>query len=155
MAKLKHIGARPQQLVSKQFYKDLWTNLLRTPKAILTTISGAVYKPHRDIAKFEDNFKDYGPEFANPTDKNAIVRNGKKALWYAGKVALPLGGGVFSLLPKFFANIGRGMNHAIHETFEGIRDSKWHWNPKKWNLKPWKFSKTQEAFGKAFSWNKK
>lgn len=154
MAKVKHIAARPQQLWSKQFYTDLGKNILRTPKAILTTISGAVYKPHRDIVKFEDNFKDYGPEFANATDKNAIVRNGKKALRGIGKVAAPITGGL-SLLPKFFANVGRGINHAIHETFEGIRDSKWHWNPRKWNLKPWKFSKTQEAFGKAFSWNKK
>ena len=77
-------------------------------------------------------------------------------MWLTGKVVTPtLTAGTFGLLPKFFANIGRGMNHAIHETFEGVRDSKRHWNPKKRNLKPWKFSKTLESFGKAFSWNKK
>lgn len=153
-AKVKHIVARPQQLWSKQLYKDIGKNILKTPKAILTTITGAFYKPHRDSVKFEDSFKDYGPEFANPTDKSKLMRVGKKALWGAGKVAVPVTGGL-SLLPKFFANVGRGMNHAIHETFEGIRDSKFHFNPMKWNLKSWKFSKTKEAFRKAFGWNVK
>lgn len=155
-AKMNHIVARPQQLVSGGFWKDLGKNILKTPGAILTTLSGAVYKPHRDKVKFEDNFKDYGPTFGpDAADKNRLVRNGKKALWVGGKVAAPLGGGVFSLLPKFFANIGRGMNHFMHETTEGIRDSKRHWNPKNRNFRPWKYSKTKEAFGKAFSWNKK
>ena len=67
---MQHIYARPQQLISGGFWKDLGKNILKTPRAILTTLSGAVYRPHRDKVKFEDNFKDYGPEFANPTDKN-------------------------------------------------------------------------------------
>lgn len=123
----------------------------------MTTVTGAVYKPHRDKVKFEDNFKDYGPTFGpDAKDKNWFVRNGKKALWFGGKFAMPtLTAGTWSLFPKFFANVGRGLNHVIHETFEGIRDSKWHWNPKNWNLKTWKFSKTKESFGKAFSRNKK
>lgn len=62
-AKVNHIVARPQQLVSGGFRKDLGKNILKTPGAILTTLSGAVYRPHRDKVKFEDNFKDYGPTF--------------------------------------------------------------------------------------------
>ncbi|MBP6910290.1 hypothetical protein KBC03_01695 [Patescibacteria group bacterium] len=58
-------------------------------------------------------------------------------------------------MPKFVANVNRGINHFIHEAFEGVRDSKFKRNPMKWNLKSWKFSKTKEAFTKAFSWNKK
>lgn len=88
-AKLHHIAARPQQLISGKFYKDLGKNIIKTPGAILTTLSGALYRPHRDKVKFEDNYKDYGPEFANPTDKSKIVRFGKKALWFGGKVAVP------------------------------------------------------------------
>jgi len=142
--------------MSGGFWKDLGKNIIKTPGAILTTITGAVYRPHRDKVSFVDNFKDYGPEFANPADKSAIVRGGKKALRFAGKVAAPtMTAGVWSLMPKFFANVGRGMNHALVETAEGIRDSKRHWNPKKRNLKPWRYAKTKESFLKAVSWNKK
>lgn len=77
-------------------------------------------------------------------------------MWRGGKIAAPtLTAGVWSVFPKFFANVGRGLNHVYHETLDGIRDSKWHWNPKNWNLKPRKYSKTKESFAKAFSWNKK
>ena len=156
VAKGQHIIARPQQLWSKWFWKDIGKNIMRTPAAIWTTISGAVYRPHRDKVKFENNFKDYGPEFANPTDTSKLVRWGKNALWFAGKVAAPtLTAWVWSIAPKFFANISRGANHFLHEAAEGLRDSKWHRNPKNRNLKPWKFSKTREAFAKAFSSNKK
>lgn len=38
-AKMQHIVARPQQLWSKAFYKDIGKNILKTPKAMLTTIT--------------------------------------------------------------------------------------------------------------------
>jgi len=42
----------------------------------------------------------------------------------------------------------------VHETFEAVKESKRHRNPKNRNLKTFKYSKTKEAVKRAFSWNK-
>lgn len=81
-AKVMHVDARPQQLWNKAFWKDLGKNIIRTPKNILTSIGAAFYKPLRGKAKFEDNFKDYGPTFG-PDAKDYKVL--KKSSRFAGK----------------------------------------------------------------------
>ncbi len=92
-AKAHHIIAKPQQILDKEFWKDLGKNIMKTPKAIWKTISGAVYRPDRGKEKLEDNFKDYGKTWGpDADDKNGFVRNAKKATWYAGKVAAPITG---------------------------------------------------------------
>lgn len=143
-AKVHHFFAKPQQIFSKELYKNARTNIKRIPKAIGTTISGALYKPHRGKEKFVDNFTDAGKTWGpDADDKNWFVRNGKKLTWFLGK---PI---------KFGHNILRGVWHAPIELAESVRDAKWHWNPKNWDMKRLKFSKTKESFLKAFGWNRK
>jgi hypothetical protein len=69
---------------------------------------------------------------------------------FIGKFLEPFGG----TLPKFSANASRGIHHVIHETLDAVKDSKRHRNPKKRNFNTFKYKKTKEAFGRAFSWDK-
>jgi len=145
-AKINATLARPQDIFYGKYRTDIGKNIIRTPKAIAKTISGTFYKPHRDGVQFEDVYKWYGPTRWPNTQKYKI----KKVPRFVGKFLAPFGG----VLPKFGANLGRWFNHLVHETFEAVKESKRHRNPKNRNLKTFKYSKTKEAVKRAFSWNK-
>lgn len=151
-AKVNASIARPQDIFHPKYRTDMGKNIMKTPKAMLKSITGGVYKPHRKETQFEDIYKGYNPTRWPGAKKQKTAKNVVRGV---GKIAgFPVAGGI-PIIPKFMANLTRGINHAVHETFEGIKDSKWHRNPKKWNLKTFKYSKTKEGFQRAFSRDKK
>ena len=151
-AKINASIARPQDIFHPKYRTDMGKNIMKTPKAMLKSITGGVYKPHRKETQFEDIYKGYNPTRWPGAKKQKTAKNVVRGV---GKIAgFPVAGGI-PIIPKFMANLTRGINHAVHETFEGIRDSKRHRNPKKWNLKTFKYSKTKEGFQRAFSRDKK
>jgi len=50
-------------------------------------------------------------------------------------------------------NYFRSGDNLRHETVEGIKNSKWHRNPRKRNFKTFKYPKTREAFRRSFHWD--
>jgi hypothetical protein len=148
------IFARPQQLFTKQFWKDIGHNVVHTPEAILKTIWGTVNKDLRSTKKhtyFRNVVQDYG-KTRWPDSKNRF----KKTLWFLGKfVGINPATWNITPVPKFGIHVNNGISLAIEETLQGVKNSKRHWNPKNWNLKSFNYAKTKEIFNKAFKWNHK
>lgn len=148
------IVARPQQLFSKQFWKDIGHNIVHTPGAILKTIWGTFNKNLRSTKKHtysRNIFQDYGK--SRTETKNPV----KKVLWFLGKFVgvTPASGLIWPVPSKFILHLSNGIWLSIEETLQWIKNSKRHWNPKNWNLKSFNYDKTKEIFKKAFKWNHK
>ena len=70
---------RPQVLAAKKFWSGMWKNTKNALGAMATTITGSVYRPHRNKFNFEDNFKDHGPSFGPKTMDLTPSSEDKKA----------------------------------------------------------------------------
>ena len=152
--KSRDVFARPQQVFTKQFWKDIGHNIAHIPEAIVKTIWGTVNKNLRSTKKhtyFRNTVQDYG-KTRWPESKNRF----KKTFWFLGKfIGINPANGSIIPVPKFGIHIANGITLAIEETLQGVKNSKWHWNPKNRNFKSFDYAKTKEIFNKAFKWNHK
>jgi hypothetical protein len=107
------IIANPNQLFTQQYRKNAWFNAKKLPKNFWKGLTSGFRKNNDyEWAKEEVVAKSWSPA----STKNIL----KRGAWLVGK---PIRG---------VANLASTVLNAGQETFKGIRNKKFTWNPKTW-----------------------
>ena len=129
-AKAAAVITRPQELLEKDFWKDLGTNIKKGIWSLPKVLTGLVYAPHRKPTEFVNMHKAYG-KTRWPSGEKGVEGLLRSFGWTVGKIA------------KVPTHLAEGVLQTIRESLDSIRKGKAD------------YSATGEAFTKALSRNYK